>query len=116
MSSIANRYNKGARFNFEIPESFEFTTLKELYKKNGKDTAYFIMAYFFNSKGRFGTQTVLSTTEDLVNAPHHLTEMFEQMRKDPEVIDAINNAKLGFTIYEYQNSYGTHYSLELIDM
>ena len=116
MSSIANRYNKGARFNFEIPESFEFTTLKELYKKNGKDTAYFIMAYFFNSKGRFGTQTVLSTTEDLVNAPHHLTEMFEQMRNDPEVIDAINNAKLGFTIYEYQNSYGTHYSLELIDM
>ena len=35
--SIANRYNKGARFNFEIPESFEFTTLKELYEKNGKD-------------------------------------------------------------------------------
>lgn len=114
--SIADRYNKGGRFNFEIPEEFEFVSLEDLYKKNGEKEAYFIMAYFFHNKGKFGKQTVIATTNELVNAPSHLTEMFEEMRNDSEVVDAVNNAKLGFTIYEYQNSYGTNYSLSLIDM
>lgn len=115
--SIANKYNVSSeRFNFDIPAEFEFTTLKDLYEKHGKDNAYIIMAYFFNSKGKFGTQTVLSTTSELVNAPTHLTKMFEQMRNDSDVIHAINSAKLGFTIYEYKNDYGTNYSLTLIDL
>ena len=115
--SIANRYNvAGERFEFDIPKDFEFTTLKELYLENGKDHAYYIMAYFFNTKGKFGTQTVLATTKELVNAPSHLTEMFEQMRNDEYVVKAINSAKLGFQIYEYTNNYGTNYSLRLVDL
>lgn len=114
---IADKYNVSTvSFDFDIPEEFEFTTLKDLYEKNGKKNPYIIMMYFFNTKGKFGKQTVLATTEELVNAPTHLTGMFEEMQKDDDVITAINNAELGFTIYEYKNDYGINYSLKLIDL
>lgn len=114
---IANKYNvNGERFNFEIPAEFEFTTLKELYQENGKDNAYIIMAFFFNTKGKFGEQTVIATPNELVNAPTHLTAMFKELRADSEAVQAINEARLGFTIYEYANQYGTNYSLALVDL
>lgn len=114
---IADKYNKNVvSFNFDIPKDFEFTTLKELYQENGKDNAYIIMAFFFNTKGRYGKQTVIATPNELVNAPNHLTEMFEELMNDNEAVQSINEARLGFTIYEYENSYGTHYSLSLVDL
>lgn len=114
---IADKYNKNVvSFNFDIPKDFEFTTLKELYQENGKDYAYIIMAFFFNTKGRYGKQTVIATPKELVNAPNHLTEMFEELMNDSEAVQSINEARLGFTIYEYENSYGTHYSLSLVDL
>ena len=114
---IADKYNKNVvSFNFDIPKDFEFSTLKELYQENGKDNAYIIMAFFFNTKGRYGKQTVIATPKELVNAPNHLTEMFEELMNDNEAVQSINEARLGFTIYEYENSYGTHYSLSLVDL
>lgn len=115
--SLANKYNVGVeRFDFEIPESHEFVKLSELYERDGKGTGYIIMAYFINTKGKFGDNPVIATPEHLVNIPAHMTETMKEMRKDSEVVQAINQAKLGFTIYEYTNSYGVNYSIQFIDM
>ena len=114
--SIANKYNTGGQFNFDIPDTHEFITLRELYESNGEDTGYIIMAYFINTKGKFGDSPVIATPTHLVNIPSHMTETMKIMRQDPEVVEAINNAKLGFTIYSYENSYGTNYSIQFIDM
>lgn len=115
--SLANRFNTPMeRFEFEIPETHEFITLKELYEDHGKDNGYVIMAFFINTKGKYGDNPVIATPEHLVNIPTHMTETMEEMRKEVEVVQAINKAELGFTIYEYSNSYGKNYSIQFIDL
>lgn len=115
--TIANKYNVGGqRFNFNIPETHDFISLKELFERNGSNNAYIIMAYFINTKGKFGDNPVIATPDYLVNIPSHMTEVMKEMRTDPEVVQAINNAELGFTIYSYENSYGTNYSIQFIDL
>lgn len=114
---IADKYNVGTeRFNFNIPEEFEFINLKELYEENGRDMGYVIMAFFINTKGKYGDNPVIATDKHLVNIPSHMTDSMKDMRKDDEVIQEINKAKVGFKIYEYSNDYGLNYSIQFIDL
>ena len=117
--SIANKYNTGqskGTFNFQIPESHEWVRLKDLYERNGENNAYIIMSYFINTKGKFGDSPVIATPDYLVNIPAHMTDSMKEMLNDPDVYDAINNARLGFKIYSYENSYGTNYSITFVDL
>lgn len=116
---IANKYNTGqsvGNFNFQIPATHEFVRLADLYERNGENTAYIIMSYFINTKGKFGDSPVIATPDYLVNIPAHMTDTMKEMLNDSEVYDSINNARVGFQIYTYENSYGTNYSITFIDL
>ena len=116
---IANKYNTGqsvGTFNFQIPDSHGWVRLGDLYENSDKDTVYIIMSYFINTKGKFGDSPVIATPDYLVNIPAHMTDTMKDMLNDPDVYDAINNARLGFKIYSYENSYGTNYSITFVDL
>lgn len=117
--SFANKYNK-ASWDFEVPKGLGYTTLKELYENNGKNTEYCIRALYIND-GKFGRQpTVVCTLKDEViktSLPSHLTDVVERMRGDEEDIRDINNGMAGFKIYKYESKSGrTCYSVNWCDL
>ena len=53
----------------------------------------------------------------MVNLPAHLLEACEEMRKDQEAIDAINNGQAGFKVYHYTSKAGkTGFSVDWVDI
>ena len=113
---LMDKYNKGGiRFNVDI-EGFTFCNLKDLYDRV-KDELIPINGIYINTKGRFDNHPVaiVSAYSLLVDLPPHLTADVEEMLKDEEVVDAIRNNKVGFTIHEYtqetynKKCYGIHW-------
>lgn len=118
--SFASKHNKKANWDFETPKGLEYTTLKELYEDNGKNTEYRIRALYINN-GKFGKQpTIVCTLGSKViktSLPSHLTDEVEDMRSDEEDVQAINDGMAGFTIYKYESKNGrTCYSVNWVDM
>lgn len=115
--SIAGKYNKQVvNFSFDIPKEFEFKSLADIYQ--GVGTKRIIKMFYKNTKGRYGVSFVVATESELLNMPQHLNDLFEQLYNDPEAIEAINNDRLGFTIYQYEaTKYNrTSYSINLVDL
>lgn len=106
----------GKLFTFDIPENFEYTDLRSLANKNGLDTIYQVNALYINTKGKYGDAPVIATNCELVNAPQHLTVVVKDVLKDGESLALINNGKVGFSIYEYQNQHGVCYGLNWVDL
>lgn len=100
---IANKYNKTKMFNFSIPQEYQYHTLSELFEQNGKDKVYPVKALYINKKSRFGDAPIVATDECLVNLPSHLLDTVKEMMNDEELVDAVNESKFGFTIYQYAN-------------
>lgn len=114
--SFADKHNKGVNlFPFEIPKSFEFKTLEELFKKSPKKV-HKVNLIYTNTKGKFGKQPVVATDSELVNLPHFMMEQVEEVYSDGESVALINNGHVGFTIYTYENEYGTNYSISWVDI
>ena len=115
---VANKYNKTKLFSFSIPSEYEYISLSELYQKNGKDKVYPVLAMYINKKSRYGEAPILATDENLVNIPTHMLDTVKTMMNDEEVIDACNNKKLGFTIYQYvnRNNKELNFSINWVDM
>ncbi len=103
-------------FTFEIPENFEYTDLRGLANKNGLETVYQVNALYINTKGKYGDAPVIATNCELVNAPQHLTKVVKEVLKDGESLALINNGKVGFNIYEYENQHGICYGLNWLDL
>lgn len=118
MAFSAKKYNKGSVFTFKAPDSFEYTSLDELYHNNEHDWVYPVKALFINKKSKYGDHPVIVTDNEYVSVPKHLTDTVKAMIADDEAVDAINSGKLGFTIYEYVDSKykRTCYSVTWIDM
>ena len=100
--SFANRFNKGKKFDFNT-EGLEFTSLADLYNANGEKTEYTLKAIFINTKSKFGDTPVFATDKFLVNAPSHLLDTVNEILSDADAIKAINDNKVGFTIYPYKS-------------
>lgn len=100
---IANKYNKTKMFNFSIPQEYKYISLSELFQKNGKDKVYPVLAMYINKKSRYGDAPIVATDEFLVNLPSYLLDTVKDMMKDEELVDAVNESKFGFTIYQYAN-------------
>ena len=99
---------------FDFPEKErEFKKLVELYQQQPK-ARYTILAVFINTKGKFGDQGIFITNDYQVNLPPHLLDLSQELRKDEEVIVAINNRELAFEIYEYNGKNGKGYSINLV--
>lgn len=101
--SIANKYNKGNSFTFKAPKDFEYHSLHDLFNNHGKDMVHGVHALYINKKSKFGESPVVASDNCFVNLPSHLTETVKDMMKDTETVEAINNGKLGFTIYTFES-------------
>ena len=115
--SITN-YNRGTNpFTFKAGESFEYWSLKNLYKINKVDEVYLLRGLFINKTSKFGPQGVAVLTDRYVNLPNHLTETVNRILEDQDAIDQINDCKAGFRIYDYKNQNGqTSYSVQFVDI
>ena len=104
--SISRFNNEVVKFEFEPSKDFTFRTLEELYKVNGKDEVYTVKGLFINTKGMYGDNPVIVCSEYYVSLPNHLVDAVEEIRRDKQLVDDINNDKVGFEIYEYVQQIG----------
>lgn len=115
-SKFAEKHNSSKRFNFDIPEHYEYYDLKQVHDHFGMEKEHRIHAILTNSKGKFGEQPVLATDFGLVNAPHHMMKVVRDIYADAESISLINNGCVGFKLYTYENSYGVQLGVEWVDL
>lgn len=118
MAFSASKFNKGNKFTFKAPNNFQYNTLDVLYSQYGNEVVFPVKALYLNDKGKFGTQPVVVTDKELVDLPKHMTETVREMMTDDEAVDAINNGKVGFTVYQYIDSKykRTCYSVTWVDV
>ena len=116
--SITKFNNGNVRFDFEPSKDFEYKKLEELFKANGKDKVYLVKGVFINTKSRYGDSAVAVGEEYYINLPQHLVSTVREIIEDNKIVDDINNDKVGFTIYSYQQEkYDiTCYSINWVDM
>ena len=103
VNDVLNKYSNGdfPQFDFEKKDR-EFINLKDL--KVG-DT-FVIEALFINTGGNYGAQGVVVTSDLQINLPQHLTNKVEEMRKDSDVVEVINERQLAIKVYEYETKQG----------
>lgn len=100
VKELLNKYSNGvAKFEYDNEKEREYIKLGEL----DSSKTYPIEALFINTKGKFGNQGVIISGDYIVNLPQHLTEMIEEMRKDDEMVEAINERLFDFEIYEFES-------------
>ncbi len=98
---ILSKYNKKVnRFDF-VGDELNFTSLKELFDKNGAETIYTVRALFINTKAKFGEQPVLVATYFLVSLPTHMLGTVKDMISDDELVYQVNQCLIGFKIRTY---------------
>ena len=98
---VASKYNKVKRFDVNT-DGFEYKKLEELYKE-GEVNIFPLKALYINTKGKFGDRPLAVTDKCFVNLPNHLLETVREMLNDTELIDAINDDKVAFEIYAYED-------------
>ena len=116
--SFASKYSKASPvFNVRLNKP-AYTSLPDLFAEYGKEHVFAIAAIYINTKGKYGPQPVVAINEStLVNLPSHLLEECEEMRKDQEAVDAINNGQAGFKVYQYTSKNGNSgFSVNWVDI
>jgi hypothetical protein len=103
LNNVLNRYSNGEfhLFDFEKKDR-EYINLKDL---QVGDT-FVIEALFVNTGGNYGPQGVVVTSDLQINLPQHLTDKVEQMKKDADVVNVINERQLAIKVYEYETKQG----------
>lgn len=123
MFSFGAKYNK-KKFDVDTTD-LPYVSLETLYNGgpegayHGKEGEVFVIrGLYVNTKSRFGAAPLAVTDGAMVNFPRHLLDTVNEILVDPEAIDAINNGKAGFTVYQYQdNTYGrTCYGVNFCDV
>ena len=98
--SFASKFNKGKKFNIDT-EGFEFVDRKDLFASEGEGAVFPLTAIFINTKSQYGDHPVFATDKFFVDAPAHMMDVVEDILKDDDAIEDINNGKVGFTLYEF---------------
>lgn len=115
--SFASQHNQPKiRFDFELTEGHTYTDLRSLAETNSPETIYKVRGMYINTKGLYGDSPVIVTDKHLVNAPLHLTQQVEKIIRNAQSVQQVKDGLVGFKIVEYTNDYGTHYSLEWVDI
>ena len=112
---ILDKYNK-VGFTASIPEGTPYVKLSELFEEKNPDRIFQVKGFYINTKGKFGEAPVIHIENLLVNAPSHLVPTIKAMREDEELIQLVNEGKVGFKIEPYTNSYGNAYSLKWVNI
>lgn len=99
--SFANRYNRNRLFDIDT-EGLEYHNLSDIF--GNEDELFTVEAIYINTKGMHIHPCVVASTTHFrgyVNLPSHMTDICENILSDPSAIAAINEGKVGFTIYRY---------------
>lgn len=99
--SIASKYNKGSAFTYQAPKDTPFTTLESLYQTDGEGTVYPLHSMYINNKSKYGDTPVAITDGYFVNLPRHMLDTVRDMMADMELIAAVNDGHVGFTVRPY---------------
>ena len=114
--SFAKQYNTERLFDVDTSE-YEYQSLEELY--TGDENQIFqVCGIYINTKSQFGDAPVIATDFCYVNLPQHMLQVCNEILNDPKAIRAINEGRVGFTIYQYeQKRFGTKcYSIRWCDV
>lgn len=110
------KYNKtGNKFKVSISEDSQFISLTKLYSDYG-NKVHKMKMFYINKKSRYGEHAVVYTDDYLVDIPQHMTEIFKQIYNDDEIIDDINNGRVGFSVVPYTKNHKQCYSIEFVDI
>lgn len=112
LNNFLNQFNKRALFVYDNEAERDYCKLADLVECNGIDEVYTVEALFINTKSKFGHAPVIVTSQWLVNAPSHLTQTVQQMINTPELVDLVNQRKVGFKVYQYTANNRVCYSIE----
>lgn len=115
---IASKYNTVVnRFNFQSDSTFDFFKLQDLFMED-KDQVWVIKALWINESGKFGASPVVTLEDRYINLPNHKLQLVRDLIADDEAVEAINNGKLGFTVYQYNDDKHdkTCFSINLVDI
>ena len=132
--SISKKYNKEKLFNINT-DGFEYVSLEDLYKEREnnvsfedfddsaelkeivEETVFQVRGIYINTKGLFDDAPVVALDSAYVNLPAHMTQICQEILKDPQAIAAINAGRVGFTIYTYEKPqyHKTCYSIKWVD-
>lgn len=115
--SLLSKYqdNQKPLFNYNNEKLRSFLNLRELNERFPKQT-FVIHAFFINKKSKYGESPVVVIDDYSVNLPQHLTDTVKAMLQDVPLIEAINQRKIAFTIYEYNGKHGTGYSVNWVEL
>lgn len=113
--SILKQFNKGKLFDYNKEEKREFVTFKDL-NKDYPEKVFPVRALFINTKGHYGDAPVIVTDAYMVNAPQHLLSTVKDMIKSDELVDLVNEGKVGFSLYEYEGQKGKAYSCNWVEI
>lgn len=113
---VLGKYNRKPRFNYDNEKERSYINLQGLVEKYGKDKVYTVHALFINTKSRFGEAPIIVTDDYIVNAPKHLLDIVKTMINDVDIINLVNERKVGFKIYSYYGRYGKGYSVEWVQI
>ena len=100
---LMDKYNKGGiTFDIDITD-FTFTDLKTLSEKSAAGEIFKIDGLYINKKSAYGDHPVAIMAKEklLVDLPAYLNEDVKEMMKDEEVVAAIKDGHVGFTIRQY---------------
>lgn len=106
-----------AYFTYDKEKSREYTNLKDLFSKNGKDTVYKVLGLYINDS-KFGEQGSAVLDDVQVNLPKHLTPVIKEIRGNEKLVEDINDGLVGFEIYQYipRNYDKKAYSIRWVDI
>lgn len=112
--SFAARFNKTS-FGIDTTD-FKYVKLADLYAQAGQDTIHNVNGLFVH-KSSLGESPVCidATSHLLVNFPAHTTEVVREILSDSDAIQAIKDAKVGYTIYEYESHGKKCYGVNFVD-
>ena len=94
------KFNKGDMLFTNNERYNEFKTLKELYEENGKERRYLITG-LYTYKSVYGEGCFAKSEGFNISLPSHMVETVEEIRKDKESIEQINNGEVFIEIYTY---------------
>lgn len=135
--SFSKKFNKEKLFKINT-DGFDYVSLEDLYKETkemvlGEDeylmsdpddmkeriesTVFQVRGIYINTKGLYDDAPVVALDSAYVNLPAHMTQICQEILRDPQAIAAINAGRVGFTIYTYEKSqyHKTCYSVKWVD-
>lgn len=112
--SFAKQFNK---VTFSVDTTgFEYCKLAELYNEKKPETLKLDGIFVNKSPLGFSPVAIVADKKKLVNLPSHLTETARAILADTDAVTAIENGKVGFTIYEYEARGKQCYSIKFVDL